>query len=140
MCAMPVVACLVLSLENVNFLFVAVMLFFLVLTLLLYMVMIYYGLVPESRFSTLPCEINMGETEITLRVKKIRVNEEEQESEYTTETITLPWTVIKSVKAKDECLLLLLKRPEYSFIAIPYAAFTDEEHLRDTVTLVRSCI
>lgn len=142
--AAPLAVCLCLSVENVNFLFVAIVLLFLVFTMIFFMVVVYYGLVPESRYSILPKEITLCDEGIGLKMRKKTVNdtaEAESEAEkFIIEETTLLWSMIKCVTAKDECLLLMFKSPKFSFLAIPYTAFKDETQLREAITLIRSKI
>lgn len=137
---LPLVACCALSVININFLFVAIVLLFLVFTMILFIVVIYYGLVPESRFSTLPKEITLDDSGITFRLKKRKYEENNDDADdvapkYDIEEAFLSWREIKGLDTKDDCLLFLLKQPKFSFVAIPYADFTSEIHLRSTVSL-----
>lgn len=137
-------SCLVLSLKNINFLFVAVVLLFMVFTMILFLVVVYYGLVPESRFSTLPKTMMFNRNGIHFCLKKKCYKEESEDGndapEYEIEEVVLPWKVIKGLESKDDCMLLLFKRPKYAFIAIPYTAFSSESQLRSTVSLIMKSI
>lgn len=144
--ALPLVVCFALSFKNINFLFAAIILVFIVFNMIQFMVVIYYGLVPESRYSILPKMIDFNEEGILLNLKKKIYKEEylnenfedEDIPDYAIENAQIPWGKIKGIIAKDECLLLMFKTPRYSFFAIPYSAFTSEEHLRDAVLFIRS--
>lgn len=145
--ALPVCLCLVLSFKNINFLFVAIILMFLVFTLIQFMVVIYYGLVPESRYSTLPKEIYLNKEGILLELKKkvyndVEFSEEDSKDDETPDFVIekqiIAWDRIDGIIAKDDCLLLAFKRPRYSFLAIPYKSFINETHLRDAVSFIRS--
>lgn len=153
--ALPLVLCIALSVVNINFLFVAIILLFLVFMMILFFVVIYYGIVPESRYSTLKKDIELNNEGITLHLKKpvIELNADEKNTiesvekkeekptvKYDFETVVIEWDRIKCVKGSDECMLLTFHQPKYSFLAIPYDAFDDETHLRDSLSLIRSCI
>lgn len=137
-------ACVVLSFVNINFLFVAIVLLFMVFTMILFLVVVYYGLVPESRFSTLPKVMTLDENGIHFCLKKKRYTddseEESEQPEYDIEETVLPWQMIKGLETKDDCMLLFFKRPKYAFVAIPYTAFFSESHLRSAVSLIMKSI
>lgn len=149
---LPLALCVVLSMVNINFIFVAVILLFLVFTMILFFVVIYYGIVPESRYSTLKKDIQLCDDGIVLHLKRPVVVDEsdcnEQEEidkvpvggvtqEYEIEKVRIKWSNIKRVKGTDECLLLVFKKPRYSFFAIPYEAFDEETHLKETLSMIR---
>lgn len=145
--AVPLLMCIGLSVININFLFVAIVLLFLVFTMILFIVVIYYGLVAESRYSILSKEIDFCNEGIFLRLKKPIMNaREDDEKECCQEAGNeiaeekIPWDKIEVMKAKDECLLLMFKSPKFSFLAIPYTAFDNEELLRETVLFIGSKI
>lgn len=139
---LPLALCLALSVVNINFIFAAVVLLFLVFTMILFFVVIYYGLVPESRYSTMKKEMNVSDDGITLFLKKPIVKEENEDDtpEFKIEEVKLQWELISAVKGTDECLLLQFVAPKYSFLAIPYDAFDDENHLKEMLSIVRTHI
>ena len=143
--ALPVVLCLGLSVININFIFVAIVLLFLVFTMALFIVVVYYGLVPESRFSTNSREIAIDEKGVLLKLKKPIYAKEENTptdeksiQEYETEEVLVSWNRIKCMEIKTDCLHLVFKRPKFSFIIIPFSSFTETRHLHATMELIRS--
>lgn len=136
--ALPLAICLVLSVVNINFLFVAIVLLFLVFTMILYIVVIYYGLVPESRYSTILKDTIVSEAGIDVVLKKLVDTEGDNNVEpcYTLEKIFLHKSSIKGLEAKDDCLLVLFKQPKFSFLAIPYTSFKNEVDLRRAVEFI----
>ena len=147
--ALPLLSCLALSVMNVNFLFVAVVLLFLVFIMLLFIVVVYYGIVPESRFSTMVKDMELRDDGVFLKLKKRVEKENAPESSdgneediplYEIEETIIPWNDFTKIVPKDECMLLMFVRPRYSFLAIPYSAFEDEQHMRDALTVLRSRI
>lgn len=136
---LPLVVCAALSVVNINFIFVAIVLLFLVFTMILFMVVVYYGIVPESRYSTLPKDMELDDSGIHIRMKRQTLKDiadEESLTDYEIEELIIKWDAIKKIEAKDECLLLMFKRPRYSFLAVPYTAFYDVEHLRMIVSFI----
>lgn len=142
--ALPLVACVALAFKNINFIFVAIILLFLVFTMILFFVVVYYGIVPESRYSTLPKEMEMDDSGIHLRLKKRMIDDasatEDSTPDYEIEESTIEWGAIDRIEAKDECMLLMFKRPRFSFLAVPYDAFEDETHMQATLSVIRSGI
>ncbi|MBE6311208.1 MAG: hypothetical protein E7080_09190 [Bacteroidales bacterium] len=150
---LPLALCVFLSMVNINFIFVAVILFFLVFTMILFFVVIYYGIVPECRYSTLRKNIQLCDDGIILHLKKpVSMVDEDSGNEqddtnkesdiviaqkYVIEEVLIKWRNIKQVKGTDECLLLVFKKPRYSFFAIPYEAFDGETHLKETLSMIR---
>lgn len=150
---LPLALCVGLSVVNINFIFAAIILLFLVFTMILFFVVVYYGIVPESRYSTLKKSIQLGDDGIILHLKKpISVTYEDERNEqentnessdvaeaqeYVIEKVVIKWSQIKRVKGTDECLLFVLFKPRYSFLAIPYEAFNGETQLKDALSLIR---
>lgn len=137
---LPLALCLCLSVINVNFIFAAIVLLFLVFTMILFFVVIYYGLVPESRYSTQKKEIELSSNGMSLYIKKritIEDNEADETPQFIIEKVMLDWTMFTHIDGKDECLLLRFVSPKYSFLAIPYEAFEDEAQIREVLSLLR---
>lgn len=137
MYVLPLIICLGLSVININFLFVAIVLLFLVFTMLLFVVVVYYGMVPESRYSIMLKELIFSEAGIDVILKKRIDAEETTEPEYKLEKVFLPKICIKDFKAKDDNLLVLFKQPKFSFLAIPYTSFKSESDLRRAVEFLK---
>lgn len=137
--ALPLIGCLVLSLININFLFVAVVLFFLVYTMILFFVTSYYGLVPESRFSITLKDIIVSDDGIDLILKKTTntASEESTQPEYELEKIFLHRKSFKGFITKGDCLLVLFNKPEFSFLALPYASFESTNDLNHAINLIK---
>ena len=142
--ALPLATCIALSFKNINFIFVAIILLFLVFTMILFCVVLYYGIVPESRYSTLPKEIMLCDSGIHLKIKKKAVVDdaviENTMPDYEIEETMINWNRVSKIMAKNECLLLVFRRPKYSFLAVPYDAFEDETHMRTALSIIRSRI
>ncbi len=146
---LPLALCLALSVWNVNFLFVAVILLFLVFTMILFFVVIYYGLVEESRYSTQSKEVVFDENGVELHLKRVKTTTDDEHNEHTEreqtltvedEFVLLDWDRFKCVKGNDDCLLLLFKNPKYSLFALPYEVFESEDDLRNALSFIRSHI
>ena len=121
--------------------------------MILFFVVIYYGIVPECRYSTLRKNIQLCDDGIILHLKKpVSMVDEDSGNEqddtnkesdiviaqkYVIEEVLIKWRNIKQVKGTDECLLLVFKKPRYSFFAIPYEAFDGETHLKETLSMIR---
>lgn len=140
MYALPLAVCLVLSVVNINFLFVAIVLLFLVFTMILFVVVSYYGMVAESRYSIMLKDIIISEVGVDLILKKPIDTEADDNSEpdYKLEKVFLSKKSLKKIVAKDDCLLLLFKQPKYSFLAIPYNSFKYESDLRRAVEFLKN--
>lgn len=127
--ALPLAICLALSVVNINFLFVAIVLLFLVFTMILFVVVIYYGMVPESRYSIMLKDVVIFEDGFSIILKEPLETETEDQSEpkYKKKEILFHRTEVKKlfkgVELKDDCMLILFKQPKFSFIALPYSAF-----------------
>lgn len=134
--ALPLAVCLALSVLNINFIFVAIVLLFLVFTMILYIVVLYYGLVPECRYSIMQKDVVFFEDGIDLILKKpVDTDTENQsEPEYKSENVFFHRKHIKNIfkgmEMKGDCLLLLFKQPKFSFIALPYNSFRDKNDIK----------
>ena len=140
---LPLALCLCLSVLNVNFIFAAIVLLFLVFTMILFFVIIYYGLVPESRYSTQNKEIELSSEGLVLYIRKnitIEDNDVNEVQQYEIEKVVLAWGRFTHIDGKDDCLLLRFNHPKYSFLAIPYEAFDDEEKIRCFLAVLRTYI
>ena len=140
--ALPLLTCVALSILNISFLYAAIILLFLVFTMVLYIVVAFHGVRVECTYSILPKEIEMNDTGIFLTLKEKIHQEEDEESEpqYRYLNVEIEWQRIARIEAKDKCMLLMFKRPRYSFLAVPYDAFEDENHLRAALAIIRSHI
>lgn len=139
MYALPLVACFALSVVNINFLFVAIVLLFLVFTMILFVVVSYYGMVPESRYSIMLKDAIISEVGIDVILKKPIDTEADDNSEpdYNLEKVFLSKKCLKCFVAKDDCLLILFKQPKFSLLAIPYTSFRSESDLRRAVEFLK---
>lgn len=134
---LPLAVCIGLSVVNINFLFVAIVLAFLVFTMILFIVVIYYGLIPESRYSTMLKDTIISEVGIDVILKKRIDIEGHLEPDYKLEKVFLSKKCIKGFRVKDDCLLVLFKQPKFSFLAIPYTSFKNESDLRRAVEFIK---
>lgn len=139
---LPLLTCVSLSILNINFIFAAIILLFLVYTMILYIVVSFYGLCVECSYSIMPKEIEMNNDGLflTLRKKVNNNDDEDAEPKYEFSSVKIEWQRIERIEAKDKCMLLMFEHPTHSFLAIPYEAFDNEDHLRKTLSIIRSYI
>lgn len=136
MYALPLAVCLALSIVNINFIFVAIVLLFFVFTMILYVVILYYGLVFECRYSIMLKDVVFFEDGIDIILKKPIDTDTENQSEpnYKTENVLFHRNDIKNhfkgMELKGDCLLLLFKQPKFSFIALPYKSFQNKNDIK----------
>ena len=138
--AIPLAVCLALSVININFIFVAIVLLFLVFTMILYIVVLYYGLVPECRYSIMLKDAIVSEVGIDIILKKPidTASEDQSEVEYEQEKIFLHRKCIKGFELKDDCLLVLFKQPKFSFVALPYKSFRKTKYLSRVIDFLKN--
>lgn len=129
---LPVIGCLCLSAFNINFIYVAVILLFIVASLVLSFVYIYYILVEESRYSTLQKSVEIGENGIKLDYGS--------DAEDNTPQTFLGWDSFNDVKVKRDGVLLIFRHRKYCFFVLPYSAFSDKEQLRAVMIYIYSKI
>lgn len=123
--AVPVVACGCLIGIDTRFAYVALIIAMAVVMLALPLVY-YYGLTQESRWSIL---------EKTVTTTAQGINLEFTGSKLSSQFIA--WSDIQSTTVASECLVLRLKKNNYTFLALPFTAFDGKEDLRDFVLTVR---
>lgn len=138
--ALPLFVCLCLSVINIKFLYVAIILLFLVFTMILFIIEVHYGLVPESRFSTMNKRIKLIEDGLLIYMKDKIDAEEDTSNEKNDEQILISWNMFCGIVAKDNHFLLLFRKPKFSFIVLPYSAFDDVNHLLRVVLFINSKI
>ncbi len=139
--ALPLAVCLALSSVNINFLFVAIVLLFLVFTIVLFVAIIYYALVPEIRFSIMSKEVIVSEVGIDVILKKNTDTKTDDkpkfDSDSVLEKVFLHRKNIKGFEIKDDCLLVLFKEPKFSFIVLPYTSFRRKSDIERTMNFIK---
>ncbi len=128
---LPVLVCLILGAFNSNFFYVAVILVFLIFSMMFSFVYIYHGLVPESRYSIKEKEIKITNDGFELIYSEVNSSGNiEERSEI------LKWDLFKNIFAKDEFILVMFNSRKYAFLAIPFNAFEKEDMLKESVLFV----
>ncbi|MEG0700466.1 MAG: hypothetical protein RR442_02920 [Muribaculaceae bacterium] len=127
--AIVVIGIFSLSVLNINFIYVALMVMFIIIPMIMSFLYIVYGLVPESRLSILAKSaiINCDELELHF--------EDENGNLVKVEHILLE-SFSRYVPQK-KWLLLFYKGSNYRFFIIPYDAFKSVEDLRITIGVLR---
>lgn len=123
---LPVLLCACLSVVNVNFFLVALMLLFVVIPMVLSLLYFNYALTPEVRWSVLDKSIDIDDNGLTLHF--------DAESKIDHDVV-IPWNDVTSLIVKKRFLLLGLKVRRYAFLAIPVDAIKKEQ-LTQCVALI----
>lgn len=149
--ALPVIACAALAYWNLNFIFVALMLIFVIFPMLLTFLFFYYGMLPEVRISLLPKQLSLSVDNIAITFVSSRANATEASAisanntaqdaategpvtpQRTPSPITIPLTDISKITPTKHHLLLHFASRQFLYLVIPYTAFTPES-LADFVT------
>jgi len=127
--ALPVVICLVLIAVDTRFAYVALIVAMAVVMLALPLIYYYYGLTQESRWSILE--------------KTVTITDDGLRLDFTSEKMSshvIKWSDIYKTTAVNECLIIKLKKNNYTFVAIPLSAFSGKQELRNFVIEINSRI
>lgn len=136
--ALPLLICAAIGFTiDVRFLFIALMLLFIVIPMLMSFLYTYYMLTPEARRAVTRKEIEIDEGNelrlIYLAPEKAPVKQPMLGVEYDSNNIveevfvpepeTIKWDTIKRVKYTSKFIVYILDTPRLQFILIPYTAF-----------------
>lgn len=126
--AIAVIGVFSLSAININFIYVALMLIFIVIPMIMAFLYIYYGLVPESRLSILEKSAIISSDAIELHFEKEDGIVKIEHLNFNSFTRYVP---------KKKCLLLVYRGRNYRFLVIPYTAFKCADDLQKSVIAMR---
>ena len=122
--ALPLLATIALMQINVNFVFVALTLIFIVYPMALSFVYFAYCIVKEIRWSMLPKTLETGEQGLILTFEK--------------STHTIEWNELTGYKIKRRFIALELKPRKFTYLIIPYEAFTDNAGIKEFASILRA--
>ena len=125
---LPVVVCLALIAVDTRFAFVALIVA-MAMVMVSFPVMYYFALTQESRWSILEKTVTLTDDGLQLDFTSDKMRQH-----------VIAWSEIASTTALCQCLVLRFKKNRYTFIAIPFSAFTSEDQLRRFVVTVRNMI
>ena len=123
--ALPVVVCLALIAVDTRFAYVALIVAMATLMIALPLVY-YYGLTQESRWSILE--------------KTVAINDDGIQLDFTDEKMSshlVKWNDISGTTSLNGCLVIKFKKNNYTLLAIPIAAFSTEQLLREFIIEIR---
>lgn len=120
-----------LSVFNINFIYVALMVIFIIIPMIVTYLYFYYGLIPESRSAILEKTAELTDEGIVYLYKQ---------KDKPDRTELFEWSSIKSVEAGKKWLLLIFRKSNYMFLCIPYSAFESNGKLNEAFVFIRSKI
>ncbi|MBO6249873.1 MAG: hypothetical protein J6N71_00815 [Muribaculaceae bacterium] len=112
--ALPLLAGAVLSLLDVRWLIVSLMLVFIAVPMLLALCYIYYGLSEEARWSVMEKDITIGSDGLLLEFAHPRMSNR-----------LIGWNQVTRIVLNDGDVLLMLAVRRYTFLLIPSSSISD---------------
>ena len=118
-----------LSFFNINFIYVALMVIFIIIPMIVTYLYFYYGLLPESRSAILEKSAEFTDEGIVYLYKQDDKPDRKE---------LFKWECIKDVEVGKKWFLLVFKKNNYTFLCIPYSAFDSTEELSKFMLFIRS--
>lgn len=118
-----------LSVFNINFIYVALMVIFIIIPMIVTYLYFYYGLLPESRSAILEKSAEFTDNGITYIYKQ---------EDKPDRIEVFNWDSIKGIEVGRKWVLLVFKRNDYTFLCIPYSAFDSSEEFSKFMLFIRS--
>lgn len=125
--ALYAAVCVTMSFFDIRLMIAGLLLLVVVLPMLLALIYFNYALVQESRWSILQKSIAVSADAMTMTFEHPKMS-----------PVTVRWADIEGYEVSQHCLVLDLDSRRYRFVAIPIAAFSnDETRLRQFLSYLR---
>ena len=121
---LPLLATIALMQININFVFVALTLVFIVYPMALSFVYFAYCIVKEIRWTILPKTMVSSEQGLHLSLEN--------------STHTIKWNELSGYKIRRRFIALELKPRRFTYLIVPYEAFRNKDSLKEFAGLLRS--
>ncbi|MGM9812383.1 MAG: YcxB family protein [Muribaculaceae bacterium] len=123
---LPLLATIALMQININFVFVALTLIFIVYPMAMSFVFFTYCIVKEIRWTIMPKTMETTEQGLHLTLEN--------------STHTIKWNELSGYKIKRRFIALEIKPRKFTYLIVPYEAFENKDNLREFAMILRNKI
>ncbi len=132
--ALPITACFIFAATNIAFAFVALMILFIIIPMIISFLYFYYALTPEAIMAMRNKRIHFSTKDITITYEP--ANEEDSTPAYPPAHID--WNDVISIEYRSRDMILHLKGSRYRFLLIPYEAIGSREQQTELNNILSS--